>query len=183
MAPIAQTQKALKIQGPGAYTASECPIRQPNEDEILVKVSFVAINPIDPKSADLSPTPGATAGCDFSGIVVSVGPSVKKKLQIGDRVSGAVLGNNPDDLNNGSFAEYVAIPGDLVWKIPDSMSLQQASTLGVGMATVGLGLYQSLKLPLPNKPSSQTETERPGYVLVYGGGTATGTLAIQMIRL
>ena len=58
------------------------------------------------------------------------------------------------------------------------MTFQTAATLGTGLATVGLALYHNLQLPLPSKPTTQPMT-----ALVYGGGTATGTIAIQMLRL
>jgi NADPH:quinone reductase-like Zn-dependent oxidoreductase len=61
---------------------------------------------------------------------------------------------------------------------PDSLSFEEAATLGVGITTVGQGLYQSLKLPLPGKPSSKKTS-----ILVYGGSTATGSLAIQFAKL
>ena len=73
----------------------------------------------------------------------------------------------------GCFAQYCVTKGDLGVKIPDNMKDEEASTLGVGISTVGQGLYQSLGLPLPG-------SEKYGkYLLVYGGSTATGTLAVQ----
>ena len=58
-------------------------------------------------------------------------------------------------------------------KIPDNTNDEEAATLGVGISTVGQGLYQSLELPLPG-------SGRAGIpLLVYGGSTATGSLAIQ----
>jgi aspyridone synthetase trans-acting enoyl reductase len=173
------SQKALKVVGPGHVELTDgIPIPQPQADEVLVRVVYVALNPVDAKSADLSPAPGATMGCDFSGDIVTVGSAVKKALSVGDRVCGAAFGNNPDEPHNGAFAEYVVHPGDLVLKIPPNMSYQAAATLGIGLATVGLGLYQTMKLPLPSSSSAG-----PQFVLIHGGGTATGTLAIQMARM
>lgn len=65
-------------------------------------------------------------------------------------------------------------------KIPSNLSDAEAATLGVGITTVGQSLYQSLKLPLPTKPS--TASPKP-ILLIYGGSTATGTLAIQYAKL
>lgn len=172
-------QRALKVRGPGKVElANSSAIPQPRNDEVLVRVICVAVNPVDGKSADLSPNPGATVGCDFSGQLVTIGSSVKQTLSNGDPVCGCVFGNNPDELDNGAFAEYVAVPGDLVFRIPAGMSYHTAATLGVGMVTVGMALYRSLKLPLPGSRSEKTD-----FALVYGGGTATGTLAIQMLRM
>jgi NADPH:quinone reductase-like Zn-dependent oxidoreductase len=58
------------------------------------------------------------------------------------------------------------------------LSFEEAATLGVGVTTVGQGLYQSLKLPLPDKPATEKT-----YLLIYGGSTATGSLAIQYAKL
>ena len=79
---------------------------------------------------------------------------------------------------SGAFAEHITTKGDLQFKIPDHLSFEEAATLGVGVATVGQGLYQSLGLPLPNEPPQDLLS-----VLIYGGSTATGTLAIQYAKL
>ena len=93
-----------------------------------------------------------------------------------------MFGNNPDQLDNGAFAEYVVIPADLVLKVPTAMPLQTAATLPMGLATAGMALYQELKLPMPVHPAP-SPSEKPTYVLVYGGSTATGRIAIQLLRL
>lgn len=46
------------------------------------------------------------------------------------------------------------------------------------MLKKGQGLYQSLKLPLPESPLTQ-----PIPILIYGGSTATGILGIQFAKL
>lgn len=62
--------------------------------------------------------------------------------------------------------------------IPENLSFQKAATIGVGITTVGLSLYQSLKLKLPNDPIAE-----PVPILIYGGSSATGSLAIQVAKL
>ncbi|CZR52667.1 related to C.carbonum toxD protein, partial [Phialocephala subalpina] len=150
-------------------------------DEILVRVKHVALNPVDWKSIDLSPAVGATWGCDFSGEVVKIGSSVGAVISVGDAVCGCTLGNNHDDGDNGAFAEFVVVASSLAFKVPVEMSLQQAATLGIGLSTVGLALNHTLGLPLP-RASAVVPTDAP-HLLIYGGATATGTLAIQMARL
>ncbi|RFU78913.1 fad binding domain [Trichoderma arundinaceum] len=176
---LPKAQRAVKVVGSGQFkVSSDNSIPLIADDEVLVKVACVAVNPIDGKSAELSPTLGATAGCDFAGEVIKIGSRTTKSFEIGDRVCGCVFGNNPERHDNGAFAEFVAVPADLVLKIPDEMSFQIAATFGVGVATVGMALYHSLKLPSP--PSGGDELR---YLLVYGGSTATGTIAIQMAKL
>lgn len=63
-------------------------------------------------------------------------------------------------------------------RIPDDMSFEEAATLGAGIVTMGQGLYQSLGLPLPDDPAKEAIP-----VLIYGGSTATGSLAIQFAKL
>ena len=39
--------------------------------------------------------------------------------------------------DNGAFADYALLKDGLFIKVPDSMSMEDASTLGVGVGTVG----------------------------------------------
>ena len=52
-------------------------------------------------------TPGATVGCDFSGVVEDVGSKVEKQWKKGDRIAGFVHGVNVLEPEDGCFAEYV----------------------------------------------------------------------------
>jgi aspyridone synthetase trans-acting enoyl reductase len=181
MASIAvpSTQRALKVKGAGAINLEEsCPVLAPRADEVLVRIKAIALNPFDWKSLDMSPAPGSTWGCDFSGIVVECGKNVIGFAQ-GDLVAGAAPGNNADEPHSGAFAEYANVPAAVLFKVPSWLSFQDAATLGCGLLTVGLALYHILELPLPY---SKTHTSSQ-YVLIYGGGTATGTLAIQAAKL
>ncbi|KAJ5185544.1 GroES-like protein [Penicillium cf. griseofulvum] len=170
-------QTALKITPEGLIAAVACSLPSLQNDELLVRVRSIALNPFDAKSAELSPTTGATLGCDFAGDIVATGSDTNKRnFSIGDRVCGCVFGNNPNRLDNGAFAEYVAVPEDLLFRVPEHMDYNGAATLGVGLATVGMSLYNCLELPM-----EANRAGKPPFVLVYGGSTATGTLAIQIL--
>jgi D-arabinose 1-dehydrogenase-like Zn-dependent alcohol dehydrogenase len=93
-------------------------------------------------------------------------------------VCGFCHGGNAVNQSVGAFGEIITVKGDVQIEIPSNLSYEEAATLGVGITTVGQGLYQSLELPLPNNPTTEKT-----YILVYGGSTATGSLAIQFAKL
>ncbi|KAJ5263145.1 zinc-binding oxidoreductase ToxD [Penicillium angulare] len=171
------TMKAIKVTGPGGAEIQDVPLPRLRDDYVLCRVKRVAINPTDWKHIDFIPAPGATSGCDFAGSVEQVEPAVSKYWRKGDRIAAFVHGCNATNLEDGCFAEFAVAKGYLQMKIPDNLSDEQAATLGVGLTTVGLALYQSLGLPLP--PSNPCGVP----VLIYGGSTATGSLAIQFAAL
>ncbi|KAJ0297778.1 hypothetical protein COL5a_011933 [Colletotrichum fioriniae] len=151
------------------------------DDMILVKNMAVALNPIDVKMVGKLATPGAVAGMDFAGEVVSIGSKVQTSvpIQIGDRVCGAVPGMHALTPTVGAFAQYVGVSDVVTMKIPNHLSFEAGASLGSGIGTIGQALFQSLQVPgTPDKPC-----EKPVQVLVYGGSTATGTLAIQLLKL
>lgn len=68
-------------------------------------------------------------------------------------------------------------------KIPDWMSDEDASTIGVGISTVGQGLFQTLGLDFPSEDATVGADGSKGTILIYAGSTATGTLGIQFAKL
>lgn len=117
----------------------------------IVRVAAVAINPVDAKMLDYSPVPGAIHGYEFAGTVVALGPNTPGHIQVGDRVAGFVHGMNKTHPDIGAFAEYVAAPAGLLLRIPPTMRFEDAASIGLGLYTAGLGLYQELGLPFPNQ--------------------------------
>lgn len=89
-----------------------------------------------------------------------------------------IITGNDANLETGAFARYIIAKGDLVLRIPDGVSWEEASTTGVAFGTVAMGLYKILGLPYPGKSGSDNAP-----ILIYGGSTATGTVAIQFAKL
>ncbi|KAL1841176.1 hypothetical protein VTJ49DRAFT_7345 [Mycothermus thermophilus] len=176
--------KAIVVTKPGHAELQTVPLPSLPDDYILVRTHAVALNPTDWKHRDLVPgTVGTRVGCDYSGVVVKVGPKTDKQFTPGDRVCGFIHGSNKLRLEDGAFADYVIAKAGLQIKIPENLSFVQAATLGVGISTVAQGLYQALSLPLPGTPqAAATRSPRPE-ILIYGGSTATGLLGIQFAKL
>ncbi|MCJ1434762.1 hypothetical protein MMC27_004132 [Xylographa pallens] len=170
---MTKTMRAIKVVGLKEAEIQEVPLPKLRDDYVLCKVNQMAVNPTDWKHIDFLGPTGTTVGCDFAGVIEEVGPRVTKDWKKGDRIAAFVHGCNAVELEDGCFAEYAVAKGDLQMKIPEGLSDEQAATLGVGITTVGQALYQSLGLPLQGRKNDGTT------LLVYGGSTATGSLAIQ----
>jgi NADPH:quinone reductase-like Zn-dependent oxidoreductase len=175
-----KTMKAIVINDNKAKVSSEVKVPRLRPTYLLAKVEAIALNPTDWKHiAGKRAAPGCTSGCDFAGTVVEVGSDVTKSLKPGDRIAATTHGANASETEDGCFAEYAMAKADLVMKIPDSLSFEQAATAPLGVSTVAQGLYQkALKLALPTNPIKTAEP-----VLIYGGSSATGSLAIQYAKL
>lgn len=176
------TMKAIVYRNGEAKVDYERSVPQLRDDCILVRPMAVALNPTDWKGVkEKRAQDNCIIGCDYAGVVVEVGSAVKKDWKVGDRAFGCGHGGNPTNPDDGVFAEAAAVTGDLQMRIPDSMSFEEAATVGLGTITVGQGLYQkALKLQLPTETG--TSTQDGAFVLIYGGATATGALAVQFAK-
>jgi NADPH:quinone reductase-like Zn-dependent oxidoreductase len=182
LANIPSSQTAIVGLPSGALGISQdVPLPELENDMIMVKNVAVALNPVDTKMTGHLASPGAISGTDFAGIVVAIGSNVQTPtpVAIGDRICGAVQGMHCLTPRVGAFAQYVGATGFVTMKIPEEISFEEGATLGSGIGTIGLALFRSLDVPgYPLKPAS-----KPREVLVYGGSTSTGTLAIQLLKL
>ncbi|KAJ5524553.1 hypothetical protein N7494_011203 [Penicillium frequentans] len=197
-----QFQSALTAVKEGQYTLNtthHLPSHNPLlSSYVLIRVSFVALNPCNWKMIDFSPAIGTVGGNDFSGQVVAIGSAVSK-WQIRDSVCGFLYGLDPHIGEGewaGAFAEYVSIREDLLMRVVENkVSMAEAACLGAGVVTAGMAL-RDLGIPLTETGlgdlsalkedtgaiGTRKAITRP-YILVYGGSTATGTMAIQLAKL
>jgi NADPH2:quinone reductase len=158
--------KALRFHEfgpPSVLRIEEVPIPEPGKGEALVQVKAAAINPSDQKnvaghfkSATLPRTPGR----DFAGIVV------KGKPREGKEVWGSApkLGVARD----GSHAEYVVVPAETLSLKPKSLSMAQASAIGVPYITAWASLVNTAQI-------RAGET-----ILIVGAAGAVGQAATQI---
>lgn len=172
--------KAIVAYENKAILRRERPLPKLRDDCILVKTTAIALNPTDWKRLDNHfAGNGSLLGCDFAGTIVDIGQSVTKNWSKGDRVAGVTKGGFAIQPEDGAFAEYIVVKGDIQIKIPGNLSFEKAATFPLGVATVMQGLYQKgLKMNLPGDPIKEKT-----FVLIYGGSTATGALGIQYAKL
>lgn len=154
----------------------DVPLPTLEKDQILIRTEAVAVNPSDTKMRGDYATLGGVLGTDYAGTIVALGPEVTG-VEVGDRVCGAQHAMNANTPLRGSFGEYNISAGKIWLKLPASIITEGGATFGAGISTAGLAL-KLLGLPLPDAP-----VEKPAHVLVYGGSTATATIAIQLLRL
>ncbi|KAF1961941.1 putative zinc-binding oxidoreductase ToxD [Byssothecium circinans] len=165
----------LRPNDAGVVTDAPLPkITKPHH--ILVKVIAVALNPDWKHIAYGVPS---TVGCDFSGIVEEVGTAVTE-FKKGDRVFGMAHGSNRYWPENGAFAEYVVAV--TVMRIPEGKGFEESATGGVAIVTVGQGLYQEMGLPWPETVVPK-EGEKKKQILIWGGSSSMGSMAIQFAKL
>lgn len=157
------------------------PIPAIPDDYILVQTAAVAVNPTDYTTLDAPGAPGTLVGCDYAGTVIAVGSAVTKPFKPGDRVCGVAHGANDLKPWMGSFARFIAVKGDMQIKVPAGITWEAACTVGVASGTSALALWKELGLSMPQLDTSRPNTDQ--WVLIYGGSTATGSVAIQLAKL
>ena len=187
---LPKRQTAITAQGPGELAIQhDAPVAQLQSDMAMVRTAAVALNPVDAKMLDYSGTAGPIAGYDFAGTVVALGDDAlaSGRLRVGDRVAGMVNGLNKVQPDIGAFAQYVGATADLLLRIPDRMSFEEGATLGMGVSTVVLALFVELQVPATLEELGAAKgvsgAGDGSFVLVAGGSTATGTRAIQLLKL
>lgn len=152
--------------GPEVLQAAERPIPELQPGHVLVRVAAAGINRIDilQRRGKYPPHAGAPQdipGMEVSGTVEAVHETCLR-YRPGDKVMALLTGDG--------YAEYVAAPEDLCLPIPANIAVRDAAALPEAMFTVWANLFVAACL----RPS---ET-----VLIHGGASGIGSMAIQMLR-
>jgi len=148
--------------GPDVLTWAEVPDPEPGPGEVLIDVAASAVNRADllQRQGYYPPPKGASPypGLECSGVISALGPDVTG-WQVGDEVCALLTG--------GGYAEKVAVPAGQLLPVPDGVDLVDAAGLPEVACTVWSNVRQLARLD-----AGQT-------LLVHGGGSGIGTLAIQ----
>lgn len=180
---LAQTPSptaAAKMKAIGYYSYGPPEVLQleeiakpvPNDNQVLVKIRAVSINPYDwhfmegvPYIARvlgfgaLKPA-SPRLGVDFAGTVEAVGKNVTQ-FKPGDEVFGG---------KGGAFAEYVVIGEKFLVMKPANITLEQAGSIQIAGLTALQGLRDKGKVQAGQK------------VLINGASGGVGTFAVQIAK-
>jgi NADPH:quinone reductase-like Zn-dependent oxidoreductase len=144
-----------------------------NDDEVLVKVSALSINPVDYKTkssaayvnnffADERPV---ILGWDLSGTIVEAGKNVTD-FKLNDEVFGMV--NFPG--KGKAYAEYVAVPASHLALKPSTISHEEAAAGTLALLTAWQALVTNGKI------------KEGDNVLIHGASGGVGHYATQIAK-
>ncbi|KAI9061179.1 GroES-like protein [Trametes sanguinea] len=191
--PTPTQQKALFLQAKqGEFAVASRPVPKPSPGEILVRNEASGLNPVDWKiqayGIFVEKYP-VVLGIDAAGVVEAVGEGVTR-FKTGDKVFVAGLlgdlyeGLRTDGNDRATFQQYTLVPADLAAKLPDSLTFEQGAALPLALTTAAVGLYNQEGGPRFTPPWVEGGRGKyAGPVVVIGGSSVVGTLAIQLARL
>ncbi|WJT07417.1 NADP-dependent oxidoreductase [Vibrio harveyi] len=142
----------------------------PQTGEVLVKVAYSGVNPIDVKTraglgwaaAQNKDNLPWVPGYDISGKVVSCGEDTSR-FQEGDEVAGFI----GFPIRGGGYSQYVCVPESELSHVPNSVALEAAAVLPLAGQTAAQALSKA----------NVTEGDR---VLILAGAGGVGHLAVQI---
>lgn len=159
--------KAILVQDDAARTLFLAGIAapKPGSDAVLIKVHATAINRADllQRRGLYPPPPGESEimGLEAAGVVAEKGANVND-WQIGDRVM-CLLGG-------GGYAEYVTANQNMLLRIPEHLSFEQAAAIPEVFYTAFVNLFL------------EGDLKAKELLLIHAGASGVGTAAIQLAR-
>ncbi|MBK0419494.1 NAD(P)H-quinone oxidoreductase [Leucobacter sp. CSA1] len=152
--------------GPEALALREVEDLPLGPGEIRIRVAAAGVNRADvaQREGEYPSPPGAPEwpGLEVSGTVSEVGAGVDR-FGAGDEVCALLAG--------GGYAEEVVVDAQMALPVPEGVGLVEAAALPEVVATVWSNLFRS------------AEVGAGDVVLVHGGASGVGSMAIQMARL
>lgn len=180
------------------------PTPKPGQDELLIAVKSVALNPADAYMRDQGlfiPTYPTVIGFDMSGLVLEVGDNVPTGATDNDsapsfrpgitRVAAyAASVWKSCDPDYGIFQERCLVPWQHAVPLPDEgMSWNHAATLPVAVEA-SLNTWDAMGIPQIGETTASTPVsvgstnmEKREALLIWGASSSVGTMGVQTARL
>ncbi|MEQ1724977.1 MAG: NAD(P)H-quinone oxidoreductase [Sphingopyxis sp.] len=152
--------------GPDALMLTEMPVPVPKEGEVLIRVATAGVNRPDvlQRMGLYPPPPGASPilGLEVAGEVVASGAGVGAEYR-GQKLCALIAG--------GGYAQYAVAPVATCLPVPSALSMTEAAAMPETLFTVWTNLFERAY-------ACAGDT-----VLVHGGTSGIGTMAIALCRL
>jgi NADPH:quinone reductase len=152
--------------GPEVLVPVQRPVPQPGEGEVLVKVAAAGVNQpeVMQRQGLYPPPPGAPSilGMEIAGTVVAVGEGVPREM-LGQPVCALIAG--------GAYAEYAVAPAGTCLTVPPALAMVEAAALPEALFTVWTNVFE------------RAYASEGDWILVHGGTSGIGTMAIQLANL
>ncbi|WP_374173034.1 zinc-binding alcohol dehydrogenase family protein [Flavobacterium tructae] len=159
--------KAIVLDQNGEFRLEELITPQPSENQVQVKIVAAGFNPIDyqmtENEMERKLLHSKVLGREFSGIVTAIGKNVRD-FKIGD----AVFCGSGSMGSNGTYAEFICVPAEIVVHLPKTVSFEQAAAI----PSAGLTALQCL-----NRMNAQTTD----FIFVVGAAGGVGTMFIKLL--
>lgn len=151
--------------GPEALVPELRPVPVPGEDEVLIRVAAAGVNRPDvlQRQGKYPPPPGASdiPGLEVAGTIVAARNGAD--MLVGQKVCALLAG--------GGYAEYAVAPAGQCLPLPDDYDLAEAAALPETLFTVWTNLFE------------RAYAVGGDTVLVHGGTSGIGTMAIRLCNL
>lgn len=140
----------------------------PKEDEVLIKVAAVSVNPMEIKfrtgalQQHMPITLPYIPGLDLAGTIEAVGSKVSR-LKAGDKVFGTSHG--------GTYAQYVALKENNVGILPYNTDFNEGAALAVPLVTAYTFLIDGGNLKAGQR------------VLIHGASGGVGSIVLQTAKV
>jgi len=138
-----------------------------NDNDVLVKIHATAFNPIDYQmrsgANESKRMHSPILGREFSGTIVQKGKFVK-----GLDIDDAVFCASGSMGSNGTYAEYISVPHQIVARKPSNISFEEAAALPISSLTA---------MQCCNRLKISTEES----VFISGGAGGVGSVLIKLL--
>ncbi|QOS80514.1 NADP-dependent oxidoreductase [Paenibacillus sp. JNUCC31] len=156
-----------KFGGAEQLKEKEMPKPACGVNQVLIRIHATSVNPVDFKvrqghmkeAVDSFPL---ILGGDVAGTVTEAGSNVTR-FRAGDRVFARPR-------HFGAYAEYVAVDADIIARIPENLSFEEAAAIPLAAMTAWQALVDHGRLAKGQK------------VLIHAGAGGVGTYAIQIAK-
>lgn len=157
--------RAVVADGAGGIAVVERPVPLPEEGEVLIRVAAAGVNRPDvlQRKGIYPPPPGApdVLGLEVAGDAIRAGRGAEQLT--GQKVCALVAG--------GGYAEYCVAPAGTCLTVPKGLSLVEAAAMPETLFTVWVNLFE------------RGFAADGDWVLVHGGTSGIGTMAIALAKL